>query len=100
MKEPRDPLFPRGFKETQELKKEYPKPSKKDDELTPLKKLNMRRCSGKGLHLAMTGEPRGFSRVAAVFSSYDGEFRLPLVLAQASPNFHSSCEGKLGIALE
>ncbi len=40
MKEPRDPLFPRGFKETQELKKEYPKPSKKDDELTPLKKLN------------------------------------------------------------
>ena len=32
--------------------------------------------------------------------SYDGEFRLPLVLAQASPIFHSSCEGKLGIALE
>ena len=30
----------------------------------------------------------------------DGEFRLPLVLAQASPIFHSSCEGKLGIALE
>ena len=27
-------------------------------------------------------------------------FRLPLVLAQASPIFHSSCEGKLGIALE
>ena len=26
--------------------------------------------------------------------------RLPLVLAQASPIFHSSCEGKLGIALE
>ena len=36
----------------------------------------------------------------AGFSSYDGEFRLPLVLAQASPIFHSSCEGKLGIALE
>ena len=33
-------------------------------------------------------------------SSDDGEFRLPLVLAQASPVFHSSCEGKLGIALE
>ena len=62
--------------------------------------LLLRRCSGKGLHLAMTGEPRGFSRVAAGFSSYDGEFRLPLVLAQASPIFHSSCEGKLGIALE
>ena len=29
----------------------------------------LRRCSGKGLHLAMTGEPRGFSRVAAGFSS-------------------------------
>ena len=62
--------------------------------------LVLRRCSGKGLHLAMTGEPRGFSRVMAGFSSYDGEFRLPLVLAQASPIFHSSCEGKLGIALE
>ena len=35
-----------------------------------------------------------------MLSSYDGEFRLPLVLAQGSPNFHSSCEGKLGIALE
>src|SRR5574338_153704 len=62
--------------------------------------LLLRRCSGKGLHLAMAGEPRGFSRVTAGFSSYDGEFRLPLVLAQASPIFHSSCEGKLGIALE
>ena len=58
------------------------------------------RRDGKGLHLAMTGEPRGFSRVTAGFSSYDGEIRLPLVLAQASPIFHSSCEGKLGIALE
>ena len=48
----------------------------------------------------MTEEQRGFSRVTAGFSSYDGEFRLPLVLAQASPIFHSSCEGKLGIALE
>src|SRR5574337_1266195 len=62
--------------------------------------LLLRRCSGKGLHLAMTGEPRGFSRVAAGFSSYDGELRMPLVLAQGSPIFHSSCEGKLGIALE
>src|SRR5574342_84574 len=59
--------------------------------------LLLRRCSGKGLHLAMTGEPRGLSRVTAGFSSYDGEFRMPLVLAQASPIFHSSCEGKLGI---
>ena len=62
--------------------------------------LLLRRCTGKGLHLAVTLEPRGFSRVAAGFSSYDGEFRMPLVLAQGSPMFHSSCEGKLGIALE
>ena len=59
--------------------------------------LLLRRCNGKGLHLAMTGEARGFSRVAAGFSSYDGEFRMPLVLAQANPIFHSSCEGKLGM---
>ena len=58
------------------------------------------RCIGKGLQLAMTWEPRGFSRVAAGFSSYDGEFRMPLVLSQGSPNCHSSCEGKLGIALK
>ena len=62
--------------------------------------LLLRRCSGKGLHLAMTGEPRGLSRVAAGFSSYDGEFMMPNVLAQGSAIFHSSCEGKLGIALE
>ena len=62
--------------------------------------LLLRRCSGKGLHLAMTGEPRGFSRVTSGFSSYDGAFRLPLVLGQASPIFHASCEGKLSFALE
>ena len=43
-KKPRDPLFPKGFEEAKELKKQipqnYPKPNKKDDELTPLKKLN------------------------------------------------------------
>ena len=48
----------------------------------------------------MTGEPRGFSQDAEEFSSYDGKFGLPLVLAQGSPNFHSSCEGELGVALE
>ena len=58
------------------------------------------RCSGQGPHLAMTGEPRGFSRVAVGFSSYDGDFRLPLVLGQGSPISHSSCEGELGVALE
>ena len=31
---------------------------------------------------------------------YDREFRMPLVLAQGSQIFHSSCEGELGIALE
>ena len=43
-KKPRDPLFHKGFEETREFKKQipnnYPKPDKKDDELTPLKKLN------------------------------------------------------------
>ncbi len=44
MNKKRDPLFPKGFEEAKELKnqipQDYPKPSKKDDELTPLKKLN------------------------------------------------------------
>ena len=48
----------------------------------------------------MAGEPPVFSRVAVGFSSYDGEFRMPLLLAQGSPIFHSRCEGELGIALE
>ncbi len=39
-KKPRDPLYPKGFEETRELKNQYSKPAKKDDELTPLKKLN------------------------------------------------------------
>ena len=39
-------------------------------------------CLGTPMHLAETREARGFSRVAVGFSSYDGEFRLPLVLAQ------------------
>ena len=62
--------------------------------------LPLRRRSGQGPLLAKTLEPRGFSRVAAGFSSYDGDFRLPLRLALGSPICHSSCEGKLGIALE
>ena len=44
--------------------------------------LLLTRCRGQGPHLGMTGESRGFSQGAAGFSSYDGEFRLPLVLAQ------------------
>ena len=62
--------------------------------------LLLTRCRGQGPHLGMTGESRGFSQGAAGFSSYDGEFRLPLVLAQGSPIFHSSFEGELGFALE
>ena len=42
----------------------------------------------------------GFSRVAAAFSSYDGDLSLPLGLALGSPIFPSGCEGKLGVALE
>ena len=55
--------------------------------------LLLSRCSGQGPHLALMGEPRGFSRVSAGFSSYDVEFRLPIVLAQGSPIFNSICEG-------
>ena len=44
-KKPRDPLYPRGFEQTKELRdqisEEFPKPKEKeDDELTPLKRLN------------------------------------------------------------
>lgn len=44
-KKPRDPLYPKGFEETKELRnefsEEFKKPDKKEDEeLTPLKKLN------------------------------------------------------------
>ena len=43
-RKPRDPSHPRGFEQTRQLKEqishEYSKPKKKDDELTPLKKLN------------------------------------------------------------
>ena len=62
--------------------------------------LPLRRHSGQEAHLAKTLEPRGFSRVAAGFSSYDGDLRLPFGLALGSPNFPSGCEGKLGVALE
>ena len=34
--------------------------------------LPLRRRRGQGPHLAKRWEPRGFSRVAAAFSSYDG----------------------------
>ena len=62
--------------------------------------LPLRCCSGQGPHLAKTLEPRGFSRVAVGYSSYDGDFRLPLVSALGSPIFYSSGERKLGVALE
>ena len=43
-KKPKDPLFPKGFEQAQEIKKQipqnYPRPTEKDDELTPLKRLN------------------------------------------------------------
>ena len=72
--------------------------------------LPLRRHSGQEAHLAKTLDPRGFSRVAEGFSSYDGDLRLPLGLAlgrpifasscEGRPIFASSCEGKLGVALE
>ena len=63
-------------------------------------RLLLRRRTGQGPHLVMKGDLRSFSPVEAGFLSYDGEFRLPLVLAQGSPIFHSSFEGELGFALE
>ena len=62
--------------------------------------LPLRRRRGQGPHLAKRWEPRGFSRVAAAFSRYDGDLSLPLGLALGSPIFPSGCEGKLGVALE
>ena len=62
--------------------------------------LPLRRRGGQGPHLAKRWEPRGFFRVAAGFSSYDGDLSLPLGLALGSPIFPSGCEGKLGVALE
>ena len=62
--------------------------------------LLLRRCSGQGPHLEKKLETRGLSRFAARFSSYEGDFRIPLVLAQGGPNFHSSCKGKQGLAVE
>ena len=62
--------------------------------------LLLSRCSGQGPHLAKTLEPRVFSRVAPGFSSDDGDYRLPPLLALGSPVFHSIGEGKLGVALE
>ena len=62
--------------------------------------LPLRRRGGEGPHLAKTWEPRGVSRVAAGFSSYDRDLILPLGLAMGRPIFPSSCEGKLGVALE
>ena len=40
------------------------------------------------------------TRVAAAFSTSDGDLSLPLGLALGSPIFPSGCEGKLGVALE
>ena len=46
--------------------------------------ISLKTLQWKGPHLAMTGDPRGFSRVAAIFSSYDEELREPLVLPQGN----------------
>ena len=47
--------------------------------------ISLKMLCGKELHLAMTGEPHGFSRVAAGFSSYDGELRVPHMSTHGSP---------------
>ena len=62
--------------------------------------LPLRRCNGQGPHLAKTLEPRVFSGVAAGFSSDDGDYRLPPLMALGSPVSHLIGEGNLGVALE
>ena len=57
----------------------------------------LRRCSRKGPHLAMTEEPRGFSRVVAGFSTYNGELREPLLLARGSPISIRVARGSWGL---
>ena len=62
-----------------------------------------RHCSGKGPHLVLRGESRGFSRVAVGSLGFllicDGDLRDLLMLPQRSKVF-SSCEGHVGIPLE
>ena len=62
---------------------EWPKGSKASCEVWRKDQGLLSRSGRKRVpNLAMTRETRGFSRVEAGFSSYNGEFRLPLVLAQ------------------
>ena len=56
-----------------------------------------RRCSGKGPHLAMTGEPLGFSRVAAEYSTSNRELREHVVLPQGSPISIRVARGSWGL---
>ena len=52
--------------------------------------------AGPGQNLAARGGVgRGFSRVAAAFSSYDGDLSLPLGLALGSPIFPSGCKQEM-----
>ena len=57
--------------------------------------LPLRSRGGQGPHLAKRWEPRGFSRVAGGFSSYDGDLSIPLGLALGSPIFPSGQGGEL-----
>ena len=89
-----DPIVSRDFWGSQEVCQGKFRPSGRN------RGLPLRRRHGQGPHLAKRWEPRGVSRVAEGFSSYDGDLRLPLGLALGSPIFRSSCQGKLGVALE
>ena len=50
-------------------------------------KISWRELDSTEESLAKRWKPRGFSRVAAGFSSYDGDLNLPLGLALGSPIF-------------
>ena len=60
----------------------------------------LRLCSGKWLHLVITGAPRGFPRVAAGFSRFDGEFREPHVLPLGNPISIRVMRWSLGLVLK
>ena len=58
--------------------------------------LPLRRLRGQGPHLAKTWEPRGFSRVAAGFSSYGGDFHASSFVGPGKPNRPFDWRGKAG----
>ena len=75
----------------------HQQPSQRPKRPSPGNLVTLHPGSSNGLWLS---PPLPYPPSPSVHSNYNGEYRLPLVLAQRSPITHSSCEGELGIALE